>query len=587
VVWEDGAGDRASYPIHDLLPRMTRTTRAVAIAGMCVALQAAAAAQAPNELALTGQLASAGAPQLVLDRVSRLQPRERASAQWSEWESLRCGALAALSRYAELAERVAAISADTRAESLGVCFTNGARAALAVDRYADARRNAVRALWQATAPLAELQTMRLVVIDSYVGDRRGDEAYRAMLRYQQDHRPVPREVLARFVDALLTMRMDKEASTWLAQLDDTQPAKLRLRLRAGLVSRETAISQARAALEKGGDAGYWSVILDATSDADALPLRVAAYEQLLNRRDTADADTPGAARRLWEAYLAAAAGTANGARLLVGDDANWADYAGRRLGSEPAVSRALFAYLSQRAQTAAARQNAQLQLLHSYQADRLELVALRVFSTMFGDVDALDTQVRYRLGAMAEARQQSKLAARYWQDLPAPPDVDAGLWLLRVSRERWRAGDENTGADALARYYEGQSQLPPSAIQQGASYAEELAERGQHVAAQRLLESMLPHVQPAQSRPLLFAWGRARENAGQLPLAAEAYLRSALLAGGAQDSGAAHARMRAGAALARAGYARDARLQLEWVINNTKDAALVEAARRELKKLQL
>ncbi|HWI13951.1 MAG TPA: hypothetical protein VNT02_06835, partial [Burkholderiales bacterium] len=67
----------------------------------------------------------------------------------------------------------------------------------------------------------------------------------------------------------------------------------------------------------------------------------------------------------------------------------------------------------------------------------------------------------------------------------------------------------------------------------------------------------------------------------------EAYLRSALLAGGAPDPSAAHARMRAGAALARAGYARDARLQLEWVVNNAKDAALVEAARSELKKLQL
>jgi hypothetical protein len=398
---------------------------------------------------------------------------------------------------------------------------------------------------------------------------------------------VPRDVLAQFVDALLTLRMDKEASTWLAQLDDTQPAKLRLRLRAGLVPREAAITQARAALAKGGDAGFWSVILDAASDSDALPLRVAAYEQLLNRSGGGEADTPSAARRLWEAYVAAAASAANSARLLVGDDANWADYAGRRLGSEPAISRAFFAHLSERAQTAAARHNAQLQLIHSYQADHLDLVALRVFGTMFSDVDALDTQVRYRLGAMAEARQQSKIAARYWQDLPAPPDVDAGLWLLRVSRERWRAGDENTGTDALAHYYAGQSQLPPSAVQQGASYAEELAERGQHASARRLLESMLPHVQPLQSRPLLFALGRARENAGDLSLAAEAYLRSALLAGGAADPSAAHARMRAGAALARAGYVRDARLQLEWVISNAKDAALVEAARSELKKLQL
>jgi hypothetical protein len=316
-------------------------------------------------------------------------------------------------------------------------------------------------------------------------------------------------------------------------------------------------------------------------------LRVAAYEQLINRRDGGDSGTPAAARRLWEAYLAAAAGTANNARLLVGDDANWADYAGRKLGSEPAVARAFFAHLSERAQSAAARQNAQLQLLHSYQTDGLELVALRVFDSLFSDVDSLDTQVRYRLGAIAEARRQSKLASRYWQDLPPPPDVEPGVWLLRVSRVRWRGGDENTGADALARYYAGQSQLPPSAIQEGAAYAEELVERGQHVPAQRLLESLLQHAQPAQSRILLFALGRAREYAGQLPLAAEAYLRSALLVDGAQERSAGEARLRAGIALARAGYARDARSQLEWVIDNGKDAALVEAARSKLKKLQL
>ena len=49
----------------------------------------------------------------------------------------------------------------------------------------------------------------------------------------------------------------------------------------------------------------------------------------------------------------------------------------RRGGSEPAVARALFAHLAQRSHTAAARHNAQLQLLHAYQEARLEGVALR------------------------------------------------------------------------------------------------------------------------------------------------------------------------------------------------------------------
>jgi len=557
----------------------------VAVAIASITLQAPSVAQQPDELAVTRRLADAGALEVALDRITRLQPRDASAARWAEWEALRCSALSGLARHAQLAERVAALPRDMRGDALAACYSSGARAALAVGRYADARADAARALWQFNLSPAELQAMRRAVIDSYVGERRGDEAYRAMLRYQQDHAPVPRDVLARFVDALLDLKMEKEALNWLAALDDSQSAKLRLRLHAGLTPRDAAISQARAALAKGGDAGYWNVMLDAAGDADALPLRVAAYEQALNRAD--ESDTRAVARRLWDAYLATAVSVANSARLLVGDDANWADYAGRRLGTEPAVSRAFFAHLAQHAQSAAARHNAQLQLLYACQTDRLELVALRVFDAMFGDVDALDTQVRYRLGAMAEARRQPAAAVRYWHDLPAPSDADPGEWLVRLSRQRWRAGGEDTGVDALTRHYAQQKQLAQPAIQQGAAYAEELLQRGQHAPARRLLDALLPHVAPSQSRPLLVALGRARESDGEHALAAEAYLRSALAITGVPDAAAVQARLRAGVALARAGYVRDARAQLDWVVNNAKDAASAEAARSELKRLQL
>jgi hypothetical protein len=384
----------------------------------------------------------------------------------------------------------------------------------------------------------------------------------------------------------MDLKMDKEALAWLAQLDDAQPAKLRLRLRTGLVPRDAAIGQARAALAKGGDIDYWKVILDGAVEPEGLPLRVAGYEQLLNRTDDEQAYTLNGERRLWGAYLATAVAEANKAGLLVGDDAAWADYAGRRLASEPAVARAFFAHLAQRAHTATARHNAQLQLLHSYQTDRLELVALRVFGAIFSDIDALDAQARYRLGAMAEARRQPAAAVRYWQDMPTPPDVASGEWLLRVSRQRWRAGAEDTGVDALVRHYSAQ-QHGAAVMPLGFDYAEELVERGQPAAARRLLEALLPHMQPAQSRSALYALGRALESEGALPLAAEAYLRSALAAADVPDAAAVQARFRAGTAFARAGYLRDARMQLEWVVGNAKDAALVEAARSELKKLQL
>lgn len=542
-------------------------------------------AQQPDALAVARRLADAGAPQLALDRVLRDQPRDRNAPGWNDWEAIRCRTLSALGRQADVIERAAAVPTDARAEPLSSCLAAGARAAAALQRYGDARRYAARVLWQYKPSTGQTQALRQIVIDSYVGERRGDEAFRAMLRYQQDYQPVPRAVLGRFVTALLELRMDREALTWLPQLDDNQPAKLALRMRTGVVTRDAALSQARAALASGGDPDYWRVILEAARDGDSAALRIAAYEQLLNVAEKAKAATHSAARRLWDDYLAAAEDIANRQRLLVGDDANWADYAGRRLGTEPQISRAFFAHLSQHARSASSRQNAQLQLLYSLETDRLGLVALRLFEEVLTDIDALDRPFRYRLGAMAEAGRRAQFAARLWRDLPPPPDVDAADWRLRVARQQWRADGQDTGVDPLVREYATRHAVSPSVVQSALVYAAELADAGQHASARRLLEALAPHADPALSRTILFRLGSALEAAGELKLAADAYLRAALPSSGGIDAAALQARLRAGLALARIGYSEDARSQLEWLIANGKDPSQLEAARNALKQL--
>lgn len=563
-------------------------TRPYFIGAPCLAaailVVAPAGAQQPDALAVARRFADAGAPQLALDRVQRDQPRDRNAPGWNDWEAIRCRTLSALGRQSDVIERAAAVPIDASAEALSACLAAGARAAVALQRYDDARRYAARVLWQFKPPTEEVQALRLVVIDSYVDERRGDEAFRAMLRYQQDYRPVPREVLGRFVMGLLELRMEREALTWLPLLDDNQPAKLALRLRAGVVSRDAALSQARAALAKGGDPGYWRVILEAAGDAEHAASRIAAYEQLLSVANT-KAATRSAARRLWDAYLAAAGDIANRERLLVGDDANWADYAGRRLGAEPQLARAFFAHLLQHARSASSRHNAGLQLFHSFETDRLPIVAVRLFEEVLTDVDDLDTQLRYRLGAMAEAGGRPQFAARLWRDLPPPPDVDAADWRLRVVRQQWRAHGQDAGVDALIREYAARETLPSSVVQSALAYAAELDDAGQHAGARRLLEALAPRADPARARTILFRLGSALEAAGDLKVAADAYLRSALSSSGGFDAAALQARLRAGLALARIGYNGDARAQFEWLLANTKDAAQLEAARNALKKL--
>jgi hypothetical protein len=71
---------------------------------------------------------------------------------------------------------------------------------------------------------------------------------------------------------------------------------------------------------------------------------------------------------------------------------------------------------------------------------------------------------------------------------------------------------------------------------------------------------------------------------GEAQAAADAYLRSALRAA-APDANALQARLLAAGNLVRAGLKEDARAQFQWLLKNTKEPAIVEAARRALARL--
>jgi hypothetical protein len=536
------------------------------------------AAQGAGTLADTRQLLDAGAPRLALDRIDHAAPADRSAATWSAWEGLRCAALSALHRDAEVLERVARLAEEARPSPvLAPCVTAAAHAFAALEKHDDARRYAARALWDFKLPPRDVEGLRRLVIDTYVAGEQGDEAYRAMLRFQQDYGPLPKPLLARFVTALLDLGKDREALTWLAQLDDTQPAKLALRVRAGLVDRGAALRQAQAALAKGGGAGYWRVVLDAA--ADAMPgVKLAAREHLLDGEPR-----KSQAQALWSAYLAAAEASANRERLLVGDDAGWARVATRLLPNDAGLGRAFLAYLAQRGASAAVRRDAQLRLLASLAGDHLERAAVLLFQHAFPDLDALDNDVRYRLGAAAEAGGDARYAMRVWRDLAPAADADAAMWRLRLARVRWRADRRDAGADQLAGELRSRSRSPHELVQETARYATELDEAGQHAAASRLFEAALPQAEAADARVLGLALARAYEGAGEYARAADAYLRVAL-APDPPDRPALQARLQAAGALARAGYAQDARAQLEWLVVNAKDPHIVDAARDALKR---
>jgi tetratricopeptide (TPR) repeat protein len=461
-----------------------------------------------------------------------------------------------------------------------------ARAAIATGRAAAARRHAARLLWQGETSGDELRELRLLVIESYVADRRGDDAYRSMLRFDLDHRPVERRAATRFVVALLELGMAKEAVNWLASLDDGEPIKLMLRLQAGLVEPEAAITLARPAAIKRPAAGWWGVIARAARMQGSRPLQIEALEQLSQHSPPGDSSQAASARDLWQAYFAAARESADRHHLLDNDDAGWGAFAASRVNTDPMMARAVFAHLARRGATPKARTNAQLQLELSLQLVKLDVAALRLFNDADVDVATLDPRLRYSLGGVGETHGLHAAAVRMWQGLELPPGLAPIAWQLRLAAAMVRAGMMDAGVTQITQAVAATNPWPPDVVKRASALSLEFLNAGHPGAAEPLLAALAQRADGLERRQILFNLGRASDAAGKPLTAAEHYLRSATLAESkSPDALARQARLAAGSSLARGGYRDDARAQFEWVLRNSRDPAQLDVARRELKKL--
>jgi hypothetical protein len=544
-------------------------------------------AGAASALEAARELAASGASRLALARAEQLQPGDSGAPRWAEWEALRMRLLVGLKLNDEALKRAAGLPGNLPQAALRQCLIAAARAALATGQGDAARAYAARLLWQLQATPEEARAARLLVIESYLAERQGDTAFRAMLRYQQDYRPLERGVAERFVEALLDLGMEREAVNWLASLDEGSPPKLMLRLKTGLATPDATVRQARALLAKANDPAYWRVIAEAARRQKNALLLAEAQERGLN------SGNPGAqqavavlVRQLWQNYFSAAQEAANQNGLLAGDDLNWADLAARRLGTAPPLARGLYGYLARRGQAPATRHSAQLQLVFSLVSDGLDRAALRLFEESGLEIRAIDPHARYLLGTAAEVHDDPGTARRYWDGIPAPPHLSTEEWSLRLAAVQVRSGNADEGVAALKRALAGRQSLSPEIVRRGTALARELFDSGKADAAGEVFELMLPLAAGNDARGILFGLGRIQELAGRNPAAADYFLRSALLADAkAPDALALQARFAAGINLARAGYKEDARAQFQWLLGNANDPTQREAARRELSRL--
>jgi hypothetical protein len=243
----------------------------------------------------------------------------------------------------------------------------------------------------------------------------------------------------------------------------------------------------------------------------------------------------------------------------------------------------LFAYLVTSGRASETRLVAQLQMAASLHQAGLDYTALHLFGGSEFPAEALDPQVRYLLGDVAETRNAPALAARFWQGLPAPAAADPVEWQIRLATAQWRAGAAEPAMATLRALAKAGRPVPASAAGRASTLAREMLSAGRPGAAEETLAALQPLATGDAARDMLYALGEFAESAAQYSRAADYYLRFALARGTqASDAKAVRARLAAALNLSRAGLREDARAQFQWVIGNSKDAADIEVARREL-----
>ena len=427
-----------------------------AITFLCLCLFSLAALAADSyQTAL--RLYQAGAPRLALLHLERDQGPQSAQSAWYDWESLRLTLLSETQQASEIVARFQLYPAAAPRDFMQKALGHQVWALLESNQNLEARLALARLIWQFDLNPGDLQWARRLVIRSYLQDHKAAEAYRAMLRYQQDYLPLPKIVATEFVQGLLAEDAVTEATTWFASVDAASPTMLELQLKSGLITPEAAMLQARAALQKNQNpSAYTAIIAEAAALQKDGRQQISALEQWLNLAK-AGVKNSGYLSRLWQAYQQEAERLGNRAQVLRGDDQAWlalvANSTDDRLGA-----RAVYAYLAQHGLTPQVRELAQAQLYAALVNAQLEGAAVHLFntapwrttalseadlqrllSTLTADLpNAATRHLLFTAGRLLESRKQALAAADYFAQTVLNSDlrVPDALTLMALQRAR-------------------------------------------------------------------------------------------------------------------------------------------------------
>ncbi len=371
------------------------------------------------------RLARAGAPQLALSMVQRAQKTSSDRAHRLAWDAVQWELLHQLQRWPELLEHTGSVPSGSDDAMRRQASWWNVRAAVAMHRDDEARTGLTRMLWQGGLDAAQAREARQLVIAICFSEGRADDAYLAILRFRQDYSPLSRDEAIAFAQGLAVNGKAAQALPLLPLLGEGPLATL-VRLRAGTVPSATAIVQARGALEKGGEAGYWAVLAQAAISQRDTAAHAEALEKLLAVQDESLPSLLGTTpAELWQSYSTYAMELGNQRQLLLGDDGAWHAMALQMELENPIAARALYGHLARQAQDETLQDEAEnrlaMQLLHAglvkvahrLFADTVDLVPALVDDLESTENSAARREALLQIGSLAQLRGEYAQAAEY------------------------------------------------------------------------------------------------------------------------------------------------------------------------------
>lgn len=326
-----------------------------------------------------------GLPAFALSAAEDAQAVSPDRARWLAWEVVRWDLLYQLKRWPELLQLTQTPPADVPEAMRHYALWRSAQALAALGRDVEAQGLLARLIWQGGLDAVQMREARRLVIETLFSLGRGDDAYLAILRYQQDFHPLTRGEIESFTQGLSAHGKNAEALAWLPQVNDAALALL-LRLRGGLVQTQDALKQARSELKKGTGAGYWAVLRQTAIWQQDEALQVEALENLLSfPQENMPAAFRASTEDLWKSYHTLALALGNQRQLLLGDETAWLDLVAKQEQAPDAQknlleARALLAHLARQSKNQQVRQEAEARLFNHLIRTGLVGTAFRLFA---------------------------------------------------------------------------------------------------------------------------------------------------------------------------------------------------------------